>query len=105
MHAETSSTDDEHGRSILHDPEVYPDAETFEPERFIEGGRLDLTGKDSDEAVFEFGLRVCHGRWDANDWNYLLVSQVLACFVFTAPCDVQDRPEHLAPDFSSGVIS
>ncbi|EPQ53769.1 cytochrome P450 [Gloeophyllum trabeum ATCC 11539] len=91
--------------SILHNPEVYYEPERFEPDRFIKDGKLDLTGKDPEDVAFGFGRRVCQGRWFANDWLFLIVSHILACFVIEAPRDAEGKPVRLAPEYSSGLVS
>ena len=44
-------------RAILHDPEVFPDPEIFNPERFIKDGRLDEAIRNPLSYAFGFGRR------------------------------------------------
>jgi hypothetical protein len=44
-------------RSMTRDEEVYPDAESFKPERFIKDGALNENIKDPPDIVFGFGRR------------------------------------------------
>jgi len=61
---------------FLHDPETYPDPETFDPERYIE------PRNEPDPAIhaFGYGRRVCPGRYMAADNLYITVSRLLATF-------------------------
>jgi hypothetical protein len=44
-------------RSMTRDEKVYPDAESFKPERFIKDGTLDKEARDPRDIVFGFGRR------------------------------------------------
>jgi hypothetical protein len=44
-------------RSMTRDEEVFPDAESFEPERFIKEGVLNKEVRDPRDILFGFGRR------------------------------------------------
>jgi hypothetical protein len=52
----TLSTDQQY-RTILHDPEVYPNPEKYDPERWLKDGKLNPAIQDSSTAAFGFGRR------------------------------------------------
>ena len=47
---------------MLHDPEDYPDPETFKPERYIKNGKIDSSVRDPLAIAFGFGRRYVHTR-------------------------------------------
>ena len=48
-------------RACMHDSEMYPDPDTFQPERFIREGRIDPDVRDPNAFVFGYGRRLVHG--------------------------------------------
>ncbi|RDA89398.1 hypothetical protein CP532_6184 [Ophiocordyceps camponoti-leonardi (nom. inval.)] len=60
---------------FLHDPAVYPDPESFKPERY-----LGPEAQPDPIVVFGYGRRVCPGRYFAEANVFLIVARLLACF-------------------------
>jgi cytochrome P450 len=66
-------------RAVLHDPAIYPDPDSFKPERFInpDGSVLD----DPVLAVgFGSGKRICPGRHLVDSTLFIVVASLLAVF-------------------------
>ncbi|KZT21922.1 cytochrome P450 [Neolentinus lepideus HHB14362 ss-1] len=87
--------------AILHDPEMYPDPDSFNPERFIRRGVLDCTTNDPGRVAFGFGRRVCPGKLFSEDSLWIMIAQFLAVFTVEAhdPCS----PPNV--EFTGGGIS
>ena len=66
-------------RSILHDPTVYSEPDSFEPARF-----LNPDGSLRDDpvlgAVFGFGKRICPGRHIADTTLFIAIASLLSVF-------------------------
>lgn len=60
---------------FLHDPDVYPDPDAFEPERF-----LPPRNEPDPTEAFGHGRRLCPGRFFADAALFINVAQSLACF-------------------------
>ncbi|EAU87092.1 OrdA protein [Coprinopsis cinerea okayama7 len=85
---------------ILHDPEIYPDPMTFNPERFM-GPNPQM---DPRKAVFGWGRRICPGMYLAEASLWAVVSMSLAVFNITNV--VRDgKPVIPVHDNTSGTIS
>lgn len=61
---------------FLHDPSVYPDPESFEPERFLPPRNEPDPGSEA----FGYGRRRCPGRFFADAGIFLNIAQTLAAF-------------------------
>ncbi|KAJ6553092.1 cytochrome P450 [Mycena capillaripes] len=68
--------------AILHDEAVYPDPYTFNPDRYLLNGKLNLE-MPSPEIVFGFGRRICPGRHMASLSVWISVASILATFDIT----------------------
>ncbi|KAH9957214.1 cytochrome P450 [Russula dissimulans] len=67
--------------AILHDPVMYPEPDSFKPERF-----LNPDGSLRDDPVlasaFGFGKRICPGRHFVDDTLFIVVASLLSVFNF-----------------------
>ena len=65
-------------RAFLRDEEVYPEPDTFQPERFLNLNAEQRATRDPRNYVFGFGRRICPGMHlvDASAW--LLIACMLA---------------------------
>ncbi|EIW83716.1 cytochrome P450 [Coniophora puteana RWD-64-598 SS2] len=83
------------------DASVYPDPETFKPERFLTpSGAL---SPDFADIAFGFGRRVCPGRYlsDASVW--IAIACVLSCFRIGKAVDAQGRDIEVVPRYKPGL--
>ncbi|KAI0291061.1 cytochrome P450 [Multifurca ochricompacta] len=70
-------------RAILHNPKLYPDPETFKPERFL--NKEDGTFRDDPTILLAFGAgkRICPGRHFVDATLFVVISSVLSVFNVT----------------------
>ncbi|OQE16233.1 hypothetical protein PENFLA_c028G11077 [Penicillium flavigenum] len=90
--------------AFTHDPTVYRDPMTFNPERFLTSPDGKLPERDPHMLVFGFGRRACPGRTLADANVFLTVAQALSVFSISKPVQngvTQDIPLKFLP----GVIS
>lgn len=60
-------------RAIFHDESIYPDPDTFSPERYFDNPALPYPNE-----AFGYGRRWCAGKWMAIDNLWITVVSVLA---------------------------
>ncbi|TFK37861.1 cytochrome P450 [Crucibulum laeve] len=90
--------------SILHDPDMYPDPEIFNPERFLKDGDINPDIRDPTAAAFGFGRRTCPGRFLADECLYILIVSIMAVYNIKSPINNAGDPP-LKPEMTSGIIS
>ena len=94
-----------HFRSILHDPETYPDPEEFRPERFL---TKDGNVRDDPTLTLAFGAgrRICPGRHIVDATLFVVASSVLSAFNVTKAKDENgnDIPVRAEVTALSGII-
>ncbi|KAF7553348.1 hypothetical protein G7Z17_g3701 [Cylindrodendrum hubeiense] len=70
---------------FLHDPEVYADPSSFNPERYLEPSKE----PDPMNIAFGYGRRICPGRYFADSVIFLTIAQTLAAFNISKAVDEQ----------------
>ncbi|KAI0373686.1 cytochrome P450 [Pilatotrama ljubarskyi] len=91
--------------ACLHDPEVYPEPERFNPDRFIRGGKLARDVPDPGAFAFGYGRRICPGRHFAEASLFINIAMVLHVFNIEPPLDDNGRPIAVEPRMSDGIMS
>ncbi|RDA92724.1 hypothetical protein CP533_1427 [Ophiocordyceps camponoti-saundersi (nom. inval.)] len=86
---------------LLHDPDVYADPESFDPERYGEP-RFE---PDPKSVVFGFGRRICPGRYLADGTTFLTIAQTLAAFTITKAVDGQGRELEAKHETMTGITN
>ncbi|KAI9507132.1 cytochrome P450 [Russula earlei] len=73
-------------KAVLHNPDLYPDPETFKPERFL---NEDGTFRDDPTIALAFGVgkRICPGRHLVEATLFVFISSVLSVFHVTKAKD------------------
>ncbi|KAJ3556250.1 hypothetical protein NM688_g2134 [Phlebia brevispora] len=87
---------------MLHDETVYPDCNTFSPERWL--AKQSTQGADPLDVVFGFGRRACPGRHLAEELIFLSMASILALFSITKPLDSSGKPIEPNYEYTDGGI-
>lgn len=78
-------------RAILHDPNVYPEPEVFNPERFLNRDGT-LREDPTLASVFGFGKRACPGKHLVDVTLFIFAATVLSVFDITEGRDPAGGP-------------
>ncbi|KAF9228731.1 cytochrome P450 [Gyrodon lividus] len=91
-------------RAMLRNPDVYPDPNSFKPERYFKDGKLDDEPSTSNVG-YGFGRRICPGRYaaDASIWAGMVT--ILSTLTISKALDDQGREIDVDPKFTCGVTS
>lgn len=90
-------------RAVLRDEKRYPNAQIFDPCRFLnDHGELDPTIPDPTEA-FGYGRRICPGRYYATDLLWLTIANVLAAYVIEKTIDEHGDIIEPKDEFTTGL--
>lgn len=65
---------------MLHDPDVYPNPFTFDPNRYCANSNKNVIEEDPRKFAFGFGRRICVGQYFADDTIWITLVSILACF-------------------------
>lgn len=90
--------------AMLHDPDIYNNPFTFNPDRFLpvsEGG----AGEPIPVAQFGFGRRVCPGQYLGFTSVWIVVATILAKFNISPAKDKDGRDIMPKLEFSTGITS
>ncbi|KAJ6621897.1 cytochrome P450 [Mycena sp. CBHHK59/15] len=89
--------------AIVHDESIYPEADKFNPERFLDvDGQLN--GSDN-ILTFGFGRRACVGRHVADATVWAAVVSVLSTFNIATAKDATGKDIDIDPAYSDGLVS
>ncbi|VDI18315.1 Hypothetical predicted protein, partial [Mytilus galloprovincialis] len=64
---------------MFHDPVLYPDPESFKPERWLQG-EMDRTLKSLSNLVWGHGARMCIGRRFAEQEIHIMLTKIVQNF-------------------------
>ncbi|KAI0698605.1 CyP450 monooxygenase [Cytidiella melzeri] len=90
---------------MLHDPQEYPEPESFNPERFMKDGAVNTEVRDPSTLAFGFGRRVCPGRHFAKDNAFLTIASVLHVFDVLPSLDENGKERDPTPQMTTGLLS
>ncbi|KAJ3516113.1 hypothetical protein NLJ89_g1321 [Agrocybe chaxingu] len=90
--------------AMLNDEKVYPDPSTFNPDRFMRDGKLNLDVRDPAHACWGFGRRICPGRFIAFSSVWINVASIIAAFDIKKATDAHGNVIEPNPECVSGLV-
>ncbi|KAM5539706.1 hypothetical protein V8D89_006519 [Ganoderma adspersum] len=91
--------------AISRDPQMYPDPDSFIPERFLRDGALNPDVLDPRLYAFGHGRRICPGRHFAETSLFLTIASVLHTFTIKPRCDASGVPKLPEGKMKPGFLS
>ena len=99
--------------AILHDPELFPDPETFNPSHFISTEKSGTYPSDAcvngeppfPDAAFGYGRRICPGRLLAKANVWLAVASILSMFNIAPAKDASGRDVPVTDSCLAGLVT
>lgn len=90
--------------AVLHDPVMYPDPHTFNPERFLtENGQVNPAVRSPD-AAFGYARRTCPGKNLAMSSLTFAMASTLATFNITKAVDAEGNPINPSGEYTNGLL-
>ncbi|KAK7013825.1 O-methylsterigmatocystin oxidoreductase [Favolaschia claudopus] len=90
--------------AILHEPSVYPDPSSFNPDRFSNAQQVGGLNPIP-EMSFGFGRRVCPGRYLAVETVWIVAVSVIASYKILKPLDETGKEFDPEVAYTSGLFS
>ncbi|KAF9003579.1 cytochrome P450 [Cyathus striatus] len=87
--------------AILHDEKVFPDHESFIPERFL---KYDEVAEARLEVAWGYGRRVCSGRYMAFSTVWIALASILAVYDISKPLDENGHVIQPSHKYSSSIL-
>ena len=88
----------------MHDPDVYPNPDSFNPDRFLPKEQGGLAEPDPSPTVFGFGRRICPGMHLAESGLWMYAATVLAVFDIQPVKDADGMPIPPKAESGPGII-
>jgi len=85
--------------AVFHDPQVFPEPEKFDPERYLKDGKIDPSAPEPDYRAFGAGRRICPGRHFALRTLCLNIACILSVFDIGASLGEDGKPQFPPGDF------